>query len=55
MNVLHFGADAFLGCLSADDRRLPRSLAQLECLFNRMGVLKTFVGTACVQGVNQAG
>jgi hypothetical protein len=55
MNVLHFGAAAFLGCLSADNRRLPRSLVQLERLFNRMGLLETLVGTACVQGVNQVG
>jgi hypothetical protein len=51
MNVLHFGADTFLGCLSADERHLPRSLAQPERLFNRMGVLETletFVSNACV-------
>jgi hypothetical protein len=55
MNYLHFGADAFLGCLSADDWRLPRSLAQPERLFHCMGLLETLVSTAWLQGVNQAG
>jgi len=55
LNVLLFGADAFLGCLSADERRLPRSLAQPERRFNHMGVLETRNDLACIHGVNQAG
>jgi hypothetical protein len=55
MNYLPFDADTFLGCLSADDWRMPRSLAQPERLFTHMGMLETLVGTACVQSVNPAG
>ena len=31
MNSLLFGADAFLGCLSADERYLPLLLSRLGC------------------------
>ena len=55
MIFLHFGVGAFLGCPSADDRRLPRSLAQRERLFDCVGLLETLVGTAYIPGVNQAG